>query len=475
MEYDNIYKNSKGDEGVEENRKNYIGTDFTSGRVMPMLLKFFLPFLLANVLNSLYNTVDTIIIGQFVGSTGIVAVNLGGKMLTLFTQVGLGLAGGGQVLISQLVGAKKRDELNSTIGTLFTEMLVISTACAVVTFIFAKDILKILNTPAESYDAAYAYLCITIIGLPLIFGYNAVSSVLRGMGDSKSPLIFIAIATVVNIIGDVVFILVFDLGAAGTAIATVLGQGVSLVFSLSTLYRRREKFGFDFKLSSFAIDWRKLRLMLKLGFPVAVRGVFIISTQLYMLSFVNGYGLVPAAAYSIGDKIYQLANIFTMAARQAAGAMAAQNIGAGRPDRAKTIAKCSAVISYSAAFTLSCLALAFPRSIFALFTDDPGVMEYAVTFLRIACLIFFFSATICPFEAIVSGTGQVAVSFIGGILDGVVFRIGFSFLFAFVLDMGVAGFFLGDAMARWGIILTSGSYVLFGKWENRKKLVDQIE
>ncbi|MBR4954234.1 MAG: MATE family efflux transporter, partial [Oscillospiraceae bacterium] len=117
---------------MAQTQKKYIGTDFTSGRIMPMLLRFFLPFLLANMLNSLYNTVDTIIIGQFVGSTGIVAVNLGGKMLTLFTQVGLGLAGGGQVLISQLVGAKRRDELNATIGTLFTEMAVISVACAAV-------------------------------------------------------------------------------------------------------------------------------------------------------------------------------------------------------------------------------------------------------------------------------------------------------------------------------------------------------
>ena len=250
--------------------RGHMGTDFTEGSIMPMLLRFMLPFLLASILNSLYNTVDTIIIGRFFGSVGIVSINLGGRMLNLFTQISLTLAGGGQVLISQQFGARRRDELNATVGTLFTEMLAISCVLAVATFLCSSPILRALNTPAESFSGAHSYLRITCIGLPLIFGYNAVSSVLRGMGDSRSPLIFIAIAAAFNLLGDFVFVKHFHLGAAGTAIATVLGQGISLVFSLCVLYRRRDRFGFDFKWKSFAVDWNKLGIMLRIGFPMTL-------------------------------------------------------------------------------------------------------------------------------------------------------------------------------------------------------------
>ena len=449
-----------------------MGADFTEGKVMPLLLKFFVPFLLANLLNSLYNTVDTIIIGQFVGSTGIVAVSLGGKMLNLFTNVGLAFAGGGQILVSQLIGAKRRDELNSAIGTMFTEMLALSTVFAIVTFALSRNILTWLNTPEESFPQALAYLRITCVGLPLIFGYNSVSSVLRGMGDSKSPLLFIAIAAAANLIGDIIFIVLFKMGAAGTAYATVIGQGISLAFSLTLLYRKRDEFGFDFKLESFRVDWSKLKVMFRLGYPVALRSCCITITQLVLMGYVNLYGLVEAAAYSIGDKIVHLANIFSMSTKQAAGTMAGQNIGADRHDRVKLIVRDSFVITFSAAVFLSVLSLSFPRAIFGLFDHEEAVLAYAQVFMRISCLIFFLSSFMGPLDCVITGTGNSGLSLLGGILDGVIFRIGFSFLFAYVLNMGVAGFFLGDALARLGPIIVGGVYYFSGAWKKRKKVIN---
>ena len=452
-----------------------MGTDFTEGSIMPMLLRFMLPFLLASILNSLYNTVDTIIIGRFVGSVGIVSVNMGGRLLNLFTQISLTLAGGGQVLISQQFGAKRRDELNATIGTLFTEMLVISATLAVVTFVFAPQILGLLNTPEESFPGALSYLRITSLGLPLIFGYNAVSSVLRGMGDSRSPLIFIAIAAAFNLIGDIVFILIFHLDAAGTAIATVLGQGLSLVFSLVVLYRKRERFGFDFKLKSFAINWEKLKIMLKIGFPMTLRILFINFTQMYIIRFVNDYGIVAAAAYSICDKIIHLTNIFTTSTRQAASGMIGQNIGANKPDRVVTIVRCTAIVTLACGAVLAFSALLFPRAFFGLFTEDEAVLAYARTFMAVNALIYMLGASMAPFDAVVTGTGHSMLGFLGGILDGVVFRIGFSFLFAYGLHMGVTGFLLGDALARLGPILVSGIYYFSGAWRRRKRLVGDAD
>ncbi len=451
--------------------REHMGTDFTEGSIMPMLLRFMLPFLLASILNSLYNTVDMIIIGQYVGKIGIVSVNMGGRLLNLFTLIGLSLAGGGQVLISQQFGAKRRDELNATIGTLFTEMFVISVALGVVTTAFATPILGLLNTPEESFAGALKYLRITSLGLPLIFGYNAVSSVLRGMGDSRSPLVFIAIAAVLNLIGDIVFIVRFDMGAAGTAVATVLGQGISLVFSLGVLYRKRARFGFDFKWRSFAVDWEKLRIMLKIGFPMTLRILFINITQMYIIRFVNGYGIVESAAYAICDKIIHLTNIFTTSTRQAASGIIGQNIGAGKQERVVTTVRCSFIVTVAAAALLATTALLFPRTYFGLFTDDEAVLAFARTFMRVNALIYLLGAAMAPFDAVVTGTGNALLGFLGGMLDGVVFRLGFSFLFAITLGMGVTGFLLGDALARLGPIIVSGSYYFSGAWRRRKRLV----
>lgn len=458
---------------AEKWKGGQMGTDFTQGRIMPLLLRFLLPFLAASALNSLYNTVDTIIIGRFLGSYGIVAVSMGGKMLNLFTQVSQTLAGAGQVLISQQLGAGRREKLNSTIGTLFTELLVLSLVFAGATLLFAGDIIRLLNSPEESVSAALAYLRVTCLGLPLIFGYNAVSSVLRGMGDSKSPLLFIAIATAVNTVLDVVFILYLRLGVMGTALATVIGQGVSLVFSLAVLYRRRESFGFDFRLRSFAVDWGKLRIMLRIGLTMSLRSVCIVCTQMYMLSFINGYGLAPAAAYNVGDKIYHLSNIVSISTRQAAGTIVAQNIGAGRQDRVKETVRCVCLVSFGAAAVLSVISLAFPRAVFSLFTSDPEVLAYAGSFMAICCLVYLLSAVIAPYEAVVSGTGNARLGFIAGLLDGVVCRVGFSLFFGRWLGMGVEGFFLGDALARLGIVMVESVYYHSGAWKTYKRLVDQ--
>ncbi len=403
---------------------------------------------------------------------GIVAFSLGGKMLNLFTNVGLGFSGGGQILISQLVGGKRREDYNSAIGTIFTATFTLSVICAVVTLILSNNIIVWLNTPEESVKEALDYLRITCIGLPLIFGYNAVSSVLRGMGDSKSPLIFIAIAAVFNLIGDIVFIVCFGMGAAGTAIATVLGQGLSLVFSLAVLYRKRDRFGFDFKLRSFIVDREKLIVILKLGLPMAVHAVCITGAQLVMMGFVNLCGLVESAAYSIGDKVYHLANIFATSVKQAGGSMVGQNFGADRYDRVKGIVRNAIIVTMAAACILTVPSLLFPQFIFSLFTSDLAVIAYAPVFMKICCLIYFLTAFMATYDSIVAGTGFSMLGLIAGILDGIVLRFGLGFLFAYGLNLGVIGFFLADALARCAPLAIGGVYYYSGLWKRRKKLLN---
>ncbi|MDF2636278.1 MAG: efflux family protein [Pelosinus sp.] len=451
--------------------KKSIGMDFTEGSISTLLMKFLGPFLLASLLNSIYNTVDMIIIGQFVGSVGTVAVSMGGKILNLLTLVSTGLSSGGQILIGQQVGAKKKEELNATIGTLFGLLGVLSIVISIICLVFSNQILTLMNTPEESFTAARSYYIITTAGLPLIFGYNAVSSVLRGMGDSKRPLLFIAIAAALNLVLDIVFIKAFHLGAAGTAYATIIGQGVSLIFSVVFLYRRRDQFGFDFKLRSFTIVSGKANKILRLGGPLAAQGAMINLTQLYVISNVNALGLIASATYGIADKIVHLSNIVCQSVKQAGGAIAAQNIGADRHDRAKQVVVWGLIITLSISTVLSVFAISFPRAIFGLFTTDEAVMAYSFKFMLITALTLFLSSISSSYGTIITGTGHSMLGFLGGFLDGVVFRVSFGLFFGIYLNMGVIGFFLGHSLARLGVILVDVIYFHSGAWKKRKKLV----
>ena len=448
-----------------------MGLDFTTGPVMPLLIRFFTPFLLANILNSLYNTIDTIIIGQFVGSAGIVSVTMGGKMLNLFAIIGTAFAGGGQTLIAQLTGAKRKDDVREAIGTLFSFMLILSVITACLIIIFARPLLGLFNTPQESMADAIKYTRITSIGLPLMFGYTAVSAVLRGMGDSKHPLMFIGIAAAFNLIGDLVFVAAFNMSAAGTALATVMGQGLSLICSLVLLYRHKETFGFDFKLRSFKIIKEKMIVIAKIGFPMALRGLFIQVTQLFLMGQVNKFGIAESAAYSIGDKVYHLSNIFVMAVAQGGAGMIAQNVGAEKRERVKPIMRSTLLLACGFAAVLSVFSLLFPDQIYSLFTSDTDVIVYAKVFMRISCLIFFVCAFMGTYDGVVTGTGAAILSFIGGFLDGVLFRVCFSLLFAYVLNWGIAGFFMGEALARLGPIIVGAVYYHSGAWLKKKKLM----
>lgn len=442
-----------------------IGTDFTQGSMMPMMLRFMLPFLLANLLNSVYNTVDTIIIGQFVGSAGTLAVSLGGRMMNLFTLVSTAIAGGGQVLISQLYGAKKKEELNHAIGTLCSIMLIFSVVVGVLGFTCSGVILTWMNTPEEAFAAAQSYFRITCVGFPLIFGYNAVSSVLRGMGDSKSPLLFIAIAAVLNLVGDLIFVIVCGLGATGTAFATVIGQGVSLAFSVWLLYRRRERFGFGFQRSNFRVNAEQAGIILRIGLPMALGTFCIQITQMFLMRYVNPYGVAEATAYAIGTKITQLTNVLSMSVRQASGTIVGQNVGAGKPERVSSALKCGLIATITMAVVLSAVSLAFPRALFGMFSRDPEVLAYAETFVCIICAVYAFSALLGPYDSIITGTGNSLLGFVGAFLDGVVLRLGLGFLFAWGLSMGVAGFFLGDAVARMAPMAVGMLYYHTGAWK----------
>ena len=450
---------------------NRVGKDLTSGSILPTLLNFALPIVLTNLIQQVYSMVDLAVIGQFVGNEGTVGVSIGGELADIGTMMAKAFGAGGQIYIAQLVGVGDRKTLKQTIGTLLSWMFLMSICMCTAAIGFHQQLLQWLNCPEEAYTQARAYLMITAMGLPFICGYNAICGILRGMGESKQPMYFIMIAAVVNVVLDILLVAVFKLEAAGTAIATVLSQIGAFAASFLFLYRNREYFGFELKLSYFRIRWECLKVILKLGIPKLIQTVCIQFTLLWCNSNINSYGITVSATNGIGNKLQKMVIMFTISLETAASSMIGQSLGAGNQERARktvwTVMRCALVV----AAVGSALALLLPKQLFRLFTSEPDVLEYGVIYLRVLVITFFSAAYMTPFASMVTGSGFASMSFALGIMDGVVFRVGFSLLFLHVFDLGAVSFFLGNALARVAPGTISMIYFLSGKWRTRKLLV----
>ncbi len=442
--------------------------DLTEGSVTRLLLIFSFPLLCSNLLQTVYNMVDMVVIGQFVGSTGLSAVSIGGDVLHCLTFLVMGFSNAGQVLLSQYIGAGNRDRIRGTIGTMFTLILASALALSVICGVFLNNILQAMNTPAECLEYARQYSLTCIIGLIFIYGYNLVSAILRGMGDSKHPFMFIAVATVVNLVLDLVFVAGFGMGPFGAALATVIGQGVSFLWAISYLYRHRDAFGFDFQPASFLPDREVLPRLVKLGLPMCLQSAAIQISMLFVNSYINAYGVVASAVTGVGNKLGSITAVVTNALSTAGSSMVGQNIGAEKYHRVPKIIGISMVIDLTFALILSLVTVLFPRTIFGLFNSDPEVLSMAMTYIPVAVLLYIGFAMRSPFFALINGSGNAKLNLTVGLLDGVICRIGLAMLMGLGLNMGIMGFWLGNAFAGYMPFLIGGVYFLTGKWKTRK-------
>lgn len=454
-------------------KKRGVGADLTGGPIFKTLVLFAIPIILTNLIQQLYGMVDLMVIGQFVGSTGTVGVSTGGEMADLVTPVAMGFSTAGQIFIAQLAGAHDDRRIKDTVGTLLTFMLGLSFVLALAGIFFCKPILQLLNCPAEALSQAEAYMIITVLGFPFIFGYNAICGVLRGMGESKRPLLFIIVAATVNIVFDLVLVVGFDLQAAGTAIATTLSQLGSFLAALIYLYKCREKFDFVPALSYFKVRRDILWILIKLGIPQVVRSMLVRFSLLWINANINAYGLVVSATNSVGNKIQKFAEVFMQGVDTASAAMIGQNLGAKKPERAQKVTWATLALTMSCAVVVSLLCVTVPGSIFGIFTADEAVRELGVVYLHIMVIHFFSSAFVGAFQAMVTGCGFVSLGFAIGILDGVVCKIGLSLVFVNLMGMGYVGYFLGIGCSRILPGLLCFAYFLSGRWRTRKLLSER--
>ena len=451
-----------------------LSKDFTKGSIPKQLLLFALPFMASNAFQVLYSTIDMIIVGHYVGTPGLSAVSQSSLIVNFATMVCLGFSNAGQVMISQALGAKKKKEMTDISGTLFDFVLILSLLLSAIILVIRAPILELVNIPPESYDMAMDYLVICSAGLIFTAGYNMVSAVLRGMGDAKRPFLFIGIASVINLVLDIIFTGFWGWGVAGAAWATIIGQAASFIFSIFYLFKRREAFGFDFKKESFIPDKKYVGMIVSLGTPMAIQSGFINLSMLFVNSMINDIGVVESATFGVGCRIDDIVNKISQGIQYAAMPMISQNIGAGQQKRAQKIVLHALVFSTVMTVFFMTLYICFGKQLFMVFSDDPAVHLMSSTFIKAILWMFPAFAVMRGSGAFIQGIGHSRLCMLLALLDGVVLRIGLSWLLGIALNWGFFGFVLGYGLAPYGYAVPSLIYFLSGKWKKRKTLADNL-
>lgn len=438
-------------------------TNLSQGNVAKQLLRFSLPLLLSNIIQSLYSVADMIIVGQFNGAVSMSGVNIGGQITFLVTNFVFGLAAGATVLIGQYIGSGKTRELEETVATLFTTLTASAAVLTVLMFILRNPILTLIRTPAESYTESKNYLLVTSLGLIFIFGYNAFSAVFRGMGDSRRPLYFVSIACGTNVVLDLLFVAVFKWGATGAAVATVISQAVSMV--LCIVYFERNKFIFKFKPDSFRINKKQLLMLLKVGGPMSIQHTVVGISFLFMTTMVNTIGYIASAAVGAVGKVNSFAILPSVAMSTSVSSVCSHNIGAGEYDRAVKTMRIGILISVSISIIIFTLVSLFPAAIISVFDNDPQLIEAGVAYMK----VFSYDYLVVPFvfsmNGLFIGAGHTTFSLFTGMLSSVLIRVPVAYLFGIFLGLGLTGVGLGAPIATLIAMLVNLIYLLSGKWK----------
>ena len=442
--------------------------DMTEGKVVPLLLRFAFPLFVSNALQAVYNVVDMVVVGNYIGKAGMSAVSIGGDLLHLLTFVAMGFCSAGQVIIARAVGERRPEDIRKTIGTMFTFLLSVSAAIAVICYLLRASLLSWLNTPAAARAYAMDYLVTCVCGLVFIYGYNIVSAILRGMGDSKRPFLFIAVAAILNMILDVLFVKYLHMEVFGAALATVIGQGVSFLASLVYLYRRRESFGFDFRPASFRIDGPTFRRLLALGIPMAIQSAAINLSKILLMSWINLFDVTYSALAGIFNKLNTMCGVISQSFTTAGSTMVGQNLGARKYRRVNQTLLTILLIGLGFATLFTIVMLLWPAGVYGMFTPDPDVLSVAAVLTLPVILNFFGAGTRSVAFSLINGSGRAKLNLAVAIIDGMISRIGLAALFGFALHWDCFGFWMGDALAGFMPLLIGGVFYLSGRWRSRE-------
>lgn len=402
------------------------GKDLTKGSITGNIMSFSLPYMLAYFLQILYGLADLFVIGQYCGVDSTTAVSNGAQVMYMVTVVLIGLAMGTTVLTARSVGAKDNERTRQVIGNTISMFVIIAIVLMCLLLSLRGWIVGIMDTPAEAIDGMSRYLTVCFIGIPFIIAYNIIASIFRGLGDSRSPMYFVAVACAFNIVLDYIFIGYFNLGAMGAALGTTLSQMASVVFALCSI--RRHRGVLDISREDLRLRKDVVKHILKIGMPIAMQDGFIQISFLAITVIANGRGLIDAAAVGIVEKFIGLVFIVPSAMLSTVSAISAQNIGAGKMRRAISTMRCAMLITTTYG-TVCAIVLQFvPELAVGIFTDDAQVLAQGSDYLRGYVWDCIFAGIHFCFSGFFTACGYSIISFVHNSLSIVTARIPLAWL-----------------------------------------------
>lgn len=401
--------------------------NFTEGRILAPLIKFTVPIIIALLLQSMYGAVDLMVVGQFAGDAGSVsAVSTGSTMMNLPMMIVFGMTMGATVLIGRKIGEQNYDEAGEIVGTSVALFALIAIVITALMLLLRHPFAQVMKVPPEAYDATIQYVTICTFGTIFIVAYNVLSGIFRGLGNSTLPLIFVAIACVVNIAGDLVLVAGFGMGAAGAAIATVLAQAVSVILSLVII--RRTNLPFRFKAAYIRFNGWNIAQIFKLGAPIALQDVLTNLSFLVVNAVINNMGVITSAGYGVAQKVTGFILLIPSAFGSAMSAFVAQNIGAGQPKRARKALLYGMCSALSIGVFMFILSFFFGNLLSKVFTQDTAVVDASAQYLKgfsfdclLVCLLFCFTGYF-------NGCGRTLFVMVQGLVGALMVRMPVAYL-----------------------------------------------
>jgi len=444
--------------------------ELTSGNEGRLIFNFAMPMLLGNLFQQLYNIVDTIIVGNILGKEALAAV--GASFPIVFTLISLiiGVASGGTIVIAQYFGAGNHNNVKRAIHTMYIFLTIASVVLTLVGIPLTDEIFRLIRLPEEIMPEATTYLAIYLSGLLAFFGFNATSAILRGLGDSKTPLYFLMISTFFNIGFDLLFIVVFQWGIAGAAVATVISQAGAFLTAVFYLHRNHKLI--DFNLPNWQFDRKIFWQSLRIGLPTGFQHTFVSLGMMAIMAIVNTFGTNVIAGYAAAIRIDSLAILPAMNFSAALATFVGQNIGAGKSERVRRGLIATLLMSSAVSLVVMAAVILFKYQLIGMFTKDPEVIRIGAEYLLIVSSFYLLFTVMFKINGVLRGAGDTLIPMFITLASLWIIRIPFAWWFS--RSLGETGIWW-SVPAGWGVgLLLSFLYYLTGNWKTKAVVKPQV-
>jgi len=458
--------------------------DLTQGSEGRNIFRFAAPMLVGHMFQQLYTFVDQIIVGRFLGKEALASV--GASFPVIFTLIALiiGIATGGTIVISQFFGAKNFSKVKRAIDTIFITMGIFAVIMTVVGVSFAEQIFQLMKLPEELMPTATSYFSIYVSGLVVFFGYNGVAAVLRGLGDSITPLYFMVLATLLNIGLDLLFIVKLGWGIEGAALATIIAQGTAFIVAVFYLNKTHELIKFNIR--EFAFDWAIFKQSLRIGLPTGLQQTFVALGMMALMGIVNGFGTDVVAAFTAAGRLDSLAIIPSMVFATALSTFVGQNIGAGKIDRVKRGLSRTMLMASATAIGITLLIIVFKFPLMRLFTVDENVIQIGGEYLTIVTSFYLLFTGMFVYSGVMRGAGDTLIPMFLTLFSLWIIRIPTAIFLSQenieIFGLTIRGVGLGakgiwwSIPAGWGFgMLLSFIYYRTGRWKTKSVVKAKVE